>query len=310
MSIARPHDLGPAAWERDAPLATCSGYRTGGTARWLASPASVEEFQEVVRFCRDEGVPRLVLGGGTNTLIADGRYDGVIVSTQRWTGIKDLGGGRLRVRAGSSLRGLIGRAVHLGYAGLQGLIGIPGTVGGAIWGNAGGASRAGSSLATEERWISRWVESLIVLDEQGRESSLRGAELPWGYRFSGLGPRIVLEAILALEPGGDAGALKRETRRLFLRKEETQPLRAASAGCVFRNPPGESAGRLIERAGLKGSRIGGALVSERHANFIVNDRGATSRDIEALIERVRRVVRREHGIELEREIIVTGGGRG
>ena len=289
-------DGAPSWWLRDAPLGPLSNYRSGGVARWLVVPRTEEEFAEAIAFARAGGWPWIVLGGGTNTLISDGSFDGVVLSTEAWIHRTVHEDGRIVARAGTSLRTLIGAALANGFAGLEGFIGIPGTIGGAVWGNAGGATGG----------IAPWVESITLLEEDGTRAIVAGDTLPWAYRESGLGARTILEVTLRLQPGAPPAELRAHAMEVYERKQATQPLHARSAGCVFRNPDGDSAGRLIETAGLKGARIGDAIVSEQHANFIVNSGAASSTDIERLIERVRDAVRRIHHVRLQREIIVAG----
>lgn len=284
----------------DVPLAPWSGYRTGGIARWFAAPRSEEELLGALRHKEREGVPCFILGGGTNTLIGDETFDGLVIATSEWTGIRDLSAGMLEVEPGTSLRALIGATVRRGWAGLEGFIGIPGTIGGAVWGNAGGAAGG----------IQPLVEMIRVVEPDGAPRWIEGASLPWRYRSSGLGARAIVRVRLRLRPGADPEALRAAANAVFARKRATQPLGATSAGCVFRNPPGESAGRLIEAAGLKGVSLGGARVSDHHANFIVNEGRATSREISELIERVRNRVAERFGIWLEREIVHTRAAEG
>lgn len=270
-----------------------TGYRTGGIARWFAVPIDVGQLREALAWKEREGLPCFLLGGGTNTLVGDETFDGLVVSTigLRRRGFHD--GGVLEAGAGTSLRNLIGAAVKRGWAGLEGFIGIPGTIGGAVWGNAGGAAGG----------IAPLVESVHLVEPDGANDWIDGPDLPWRYRHSGIGHRAIAAVRLRLTPGSAPDILRESANAVFLRKRTTQPLRAWSAGCVFRNPPGDSAGRLIEAAGLKGLSLGGARVSEQHANFIVNEGEARSSEIEELIRRVRDHVADRFGVRLEREII-------
>jgi len=284
----------------DVPLAPWCGYGTGGVARWFAAPRGEEELLAALRWKESRGIPSFILGGGTNTLIGDETFDGLVIATAQWTGAEELADGIIEASPGTELRTLIGAAIRRGWAGLEGFVGIPGTIGGAVWGNAGGSGGG----------IHPLVEAVRVVEPGGSPRWIEGATLPWRYRSSGLGDRAICRVRLRLEPAADAKALRARANEVFARKRATQPLGAPSAGCVFRNPPGESAGRLIEAAGLKGATLGGARVSDRHANFIVNDGRATSGEIHDLIERVRDRVAERFGIWLEREIVNTRAREG
>ncbi len=275
------------------PLAPWMGYRTGGIARFFAAPRTEKEFIAALRWKEREGTPCFILGGGTNTLIGDDLFDGLVIATAGLRAKSTISDGRLEVGTGKTLPSLIGVTVHAGWQGLEGFIGIPGTIGGAVWGNAGGAGGE----------IQRLIESVLVIERNSAPHWIEGATLPWDYRHSGIGDRAILRVRLQLRPGSEPKALKDHANAVLARKRATQPLHARSAGCVFRNPPGDSAGRLIEAAGLKGTSLGGARVSDRHANFIVNEGCATSGEILALIERVRSRVATKFGVSLQREIV-------
>jgi UDP-N-acetylmuramate dehydrogenase len=175
-------------------------------------------------------------------------------------------------------------------------VGIPGTVGGALAMNAG----------TRDAWIGERVESVTLLTPEGGLERLHGSEVPWGYRSSGLVRRgIIVEAVLRVEEG-DTEVIRREMERIFKARKVGQPLGQPSAGSVFVNPEGDSAGRLIEAAGLKGLKVGGARVSRMHANFIVNEGGATAHDVLAVVRKVQMTVRDVHGIELRPEVRFLG----
>jgi UDP-N-acetylmuramate dehydrogenase len=284
----------------EAPLAPWTGYRTGGVARRLAVPRDETEFLDVLRARECERIPCFILGGGTNTLVADDSFDGLVIATVACAAVRQLGDGRIEAEAGATLRSLIGRAIRSGWRGLEGFVGIPGTIGGAVWGNAGGAAGG----------IAPLVEAVRLVDRDGVPEWVDGESLPWRYRHSGIGDRAILVVRLRLAPGASPSELRAAAGAVFSRKRSTQPLAARSAGCVFRNPPGESAGRLIEAAGLKGASLGDARVSTRHANFIVNEGNATSEQISGLIERIRARVAAEFGIWLEREIVAAPRAEG
>lgn len=282
---------------RDEPLRDRTSFRIGGHASQLVEPTDLDSLVRCVRGAREVGVPVLTLGGGTNLLLPDGGFEGLVISTAHFTDdeIPDDGEFRLRVRPGTPLKRVIHAGLKRGWAGLEYFVGIPGTIGGAVYGNAGSRGYG----------IKDYVERLLLVDRDGETHSIRGDELPWEYRYSGIGSSLVAEIVLRLGPG-DRREMGGRARDLFNLKRDTQPLQAASAGCVFRNPPGQYAGQLIENAGLKGMAVGDARVSDQHANFIVNEGTASARDVHQLVERVRTVVRQKFDVWLQREIITPG----
>ncbi len=275
-------------------LATRTSVGIGGEAGEFYAPRHVEELREVcLRLAEEKREPH-VLGGGCNTLFPDGPFRRPVISTENLRGIS-IEGSRIAAGAGERLQVLIRTAIEAGLGGLEHFVGIPGTAGGAAVMNAGGSGRSFGDLVEKVEGLCRKTFEPVILD---------GRSIAWGYRTSGLGDLVVTSVDLLLQPT-PTGVLRERARLLLRRKAERQPLSFPSAGCVFKNPPGASAGALIERAGLKGAREGGALVSPRHANFIVNETGqATARDVMTLLETVRESVHREFGVRLETEIVL------
>jgi len=280
-------------------------YRTGGPARWLGEPTSLQEFRDLDCWARGEEIRRFYLGGGSNTLFPDEGFEGLVVLTRHLDGISFPADGIIEAEAGAALIKVIRLANDRGWQGLEEFVGIPGTIGGAVWGNAG-ASAGG---------IGQVVDAIEVVTDSGEVEWLPASSesLDWRYRHSGIGERAIVRVRLRLSPGADLRELKSISQKLQEYKQQTQPLSAWSCGCVFRNPSGDtSAGALIEWAGLMGKRLGGALVSVKHANFIINEGGATSGEIVALIAEVRDRVEDFHGIRLIHEVITpekAGGSR-
>jgi len=274
------------------PLAPLTWLHLGGPAEYLAEPTSVEELAALVKRCRDEAVPLRLLGGGSNVLVRD---EGVLGMTVRLTdpAFQQITVEKNRVRAGggAKLGHAISSAVRAGLAGLETLVGIPGTIGGALHGNAG--SRGGD--------IGQWTDKAQVLTRGGEIYERTRGELVFGYRESSLDELAILEAEFELE-SEDPVELTKRMQQQWIIKKANQPLAHQSAGCIFKNPRGMSAGMLIEQAGLKGTRVGGAEVSERHANFIVADEGASAQDVLKLIDQIRNCVAERLGVELETEI--------
>jgi len=237
-------------------------------------------------------MPYRILGGGCNLLINDEGVGGVVIHLAGDAFSKiTVEGTNVTVGAGASLSHLISQTVKEGLQGLEVLVGIPGSVGGALWGNAGGS--AGD--------IGQFVASVTGLTASGNFVTRSDDELNFGYRESNLRDLLILEASFALQEGDPDETTKR-MRKLWIMKKSTQPLTAQSAGCIFKNPRGMSAGLLIDQAGLKGTRIGAAEISDRHANFIVTQEDASSDDVLRLIDLAKSKVSEQFGVDLELEI--------
>ena len=278
--------------ERDVPLARMTWYRIGGPARFLVRPRSVDELAAAVRACRSENIPIYPLGLGANLLVSDGGVPGAVfrLDAPHWIET-NLDGTTVTANAGADLQKLILHTVRAGLSGLETLAGIPATVGGAARMNAGGKyGDFGNAVST-----------LTVMDGEGNVYDRTRDDLIWEYRRVNVVAPLILSATLELERD-DPDALARRMREVWMFKRNTQPLNTKSAGCIFKNPPGQSAGALIDRSGLKGRRVGGAEVSDKHANFVVAHPGCTSADVEALILEIRDVVRQRQGVELEPEV--------
>ncbi len=283
--------------EREEPLERHTTLRVGGRARLFIVPRTRQEVALAARTLHQAGIALFMLGGGSNLLVREEGFAGAVMHLAPLRRV-ERHGTRLRVGAGAPLALVIRRAMEAGLSGMEGLVGIPGTIGGAVCMNAGGHLR-------EMRDV---VESVRVIDREGRERVLSRTEVGFRYRGSALGDLIVVEAVLRLERD-DKLAICQRMAQVLKRKRDTQPLGRRSAGCVFKNPGGgHAAAWLIDRAGLKGRRLGGARVSERHANFIVNDRNATANDVLGLIHEVRREVLARWGAALRLEVRVLGTG--
>lgn len=275
------------------PLAPVTTLGVGGEAEWLITPTGPADLVQALRLCREHGVPWRVLGGGTNLLVDDGGVSGVVLAPRgicfeyaTVAGEQVVAGGALK------LAQLLTRAAEWGLSGLEPLAGIPGTLGGAVVGNAGG--RHGD--------IGSVVSAVVGYSAEGELLRRQGDELHFRYRETNLRDLVVTGVELSLR-GGVFGQILARMAEIIDERRRTQPLDQRSAGCFFRNPPGgRSAGELIDRAGLKGVRSGGAEISPVHANYIVNRGGATSRDILSLVALARDAVRKQFGVELELEV--------
>lgn len=281
---------------RNVSLASKVSFRAGGSVRFFVEPKTLEEAEHAFLTLRARGVPAFVLGGGSNTLAKDGTWDGAVIATRGLEGIS-VHGRTLHAVAGTNLQRCLHTAEQSGLAGIELFAGIPGTIGGALAGNAGGPRDAGS--------VGERVSRARVVDREGKIRWIPQSELGLRYRGSDLEGMIILEVELELEPE-DREKIRARRFEAARAKAKHQPLDARSAGCIFRNPAGDSAGRLIDLLGLKNRSRGGARVSDKHANFIVNDGGARAEEILGLIEDVRAVVRREKGHELDMELKVLG----
>lgn len=283
----------------NAALASLTTFRIGGNAEALLRAQDREDVLEAAALCRSQGIPLSVIGGGSNLLLPDAGVGGLVVLLEGLKGHRQAGTTFI-VDAGANLSSVIAKTTRSGLGGLEGLAGIPGTIGGALAMNAGG--RYGE--------IGDFVRSATLLLPSGDLRELTREQLNFGYRHSDLRGGIALSVTLELV-AGNAQELVAEASRVAKSKLASQPYRIPSAGCIFRNPARElvshlegspGAGRLIDLAGLKGLRRGGASVSTQHANFIVNDGGASASDVLHLISDVKEGVKQKFGIELQTEV--------
>ncbi len=291
-------ELGPrlsAGIKKDEPMSLHTSWRAGGCADYYAVPANRDELLEIVRFADRRGLPLFVLGKGTNLLVRDGGIRGLVVQIGEPFSYIHREGESLRAGSGTLLTSLAHAAVKERLRGLSFAAGIPGSLGGALVMNAGAFGNYMGAL----------VQEVTMIRPGGDLFCLRRENIVFSYRESNLsGQGIIVEALLKLEEG-DGESLQREVDHFFAERRRRHPS-LPNAGSVFRNPPGNPAGGLIEAAGCKGLSAGTARVSEKHANFIVNEGGASAGDIETLIEAVRRKVKERFGIELQTEVRVIG----
>jgi UDP-N-acetylmuramate dehydrogenase len=278
------------------PMSRHTTFRIGGPAALYVVTDSLSDVSNATGILREEEVPYTVAGKGSNLLVADDGYEGAVLVLGRDFKHHAIGDGMLRAGAGTILAFLVQQAFHEGVAGMTWGVGIPGTLGGALAMNAG----------TREGWIGQIVESVTLFVPGQGLSLVKGSDVEWGYRTSGLAGRgIIVEGVLRVTEG-DPVRIRTEMERNLKARKASQPLGLPSAGSVFINPVGDSAGRLIEAAGCKGMRLGGAAVSTVHANFIVNEGDATAADVAGLIRKIRMTVRDTHGVELKPEIRFLG----
>jgi UDP-N-acetylmuramate dehydrogenase len=298
--------LGAERVHEHAPLAPLTTFRVGGPADIVLDVHSAGELRDVLAAARSASAPVTVLGGGSNVLVADAGVRGVLVRL-RLMDLSQPAPDRVRAGAGVTMNGLVRWTIGRGLSALEAWAGTPGTVGGAIYGNAHYGGRN----------IGELVSRVAVMTPAGEHVELPRDAMEFAYDTSRLQRtrELLLWAEFAVAPGVP-DALRAVARGSLAHRKHTQPLDVPSAGCIFQNPdpardgvpPGvpASAGALVDRAGLKGYRVGGAMISTAHANFIVNDRGATAGDIRELIETARRAVREQFGVELRDEVVRIG----
>lgn len=279
-------------------LATKTTMRVGGPARVYAEPASAEDLQHLLAAATRAGLPVLLLGRGSNLIIPDHGVDGLVISLahENWQQFTVEPDGRVWVGAGLRLKNLCGLATKAGLRGFEFLEGIPGSVGGALRMNAGAMGG----------WMFDVVDEVRLMTWAGEIRTLKKEAMHVHYRHCGeLESAIALGAWLRPAASADAAEIRRQVEAYQKKRVESQP-REPSAGCIFKNPPGTSAGRLIDELGLKGERVGDAEVSPVHGNFIVNRGHATSADIIGLVRRIRARVKSAKGIDLEPEVMLYG----
>ena len=277
-----------------AALRTYTSFKIGGPADVLVEPADVDDVCRLVAQAHRGRIPLFVVGG-TNLLIRDGGIRGIVVSLSKLRGIHEEAGAVLYAEGGVGMPTLIGYAIRRSLAGLEWAAGIPGTVGGCLVMNAG--TRLGEMKDA--------VKAVRLVTMNGDVRDLPAESIRFDYRRARLPKGIVVGVWLQLRPGLRADIARIVKDYLHYRKD-TQPLAMPSAGCVFKNPPRDSAGRLLEAAGLKGMRVGDAEVSTKHGNFIVNRGHASAADVMDLIHKVRRLIKQKAGVRLDLELKVVG----
>ncbi len=273
-------------------MAMHTWFQLGGAAEYFAEPERPDQLVELIQRCHNEGIKVRILGRGSNILVRDEGIKGMVVhlSAPAFCGIRFED--RSVITGGGALLGqVVTSSVNRGLAGLETLVGIPGSVGGALHGNAG--TRSGG--------IGQWTIQATVVSASGDVFQRQADELAFGYRQSSLDELVILEARCQLEEDNPRELAKR-MQKYWILKKASQPLGHQTAGCVFKNPRGASAGEMIDQAGLKGTRIGGAFVSDRHANFIIAEPESTSEDVLRLIDLVRNQILERLGVELELEM--------
>ena len=293
---------------RDALLAPFTTFKVGGPADWLVEVNSGDAVAQVIAIAQDGAIPLTILGGGSNVLVSDAGVRGIVVRVHGGE-VQAVSSSLVRADAGVTINGLVRWTVNRGLAGIEAWAGTPGTVGGAVFGNA----------HFRGRLISELVASVRLVSDHGAIQDVPSEAMEFGYDYSRLHRtrEVVLSADFRVS-SGDPVSLRAVARESLAFRKRTQPLESSSAGCIFQNPDPSrdcvpagippSAGALVDRAGLKGARQGPARVSTTHANFIVNEGGATAREIRMLIDRCKAEVQAQFGVTLREEIMFIGEG--
>lgn len=278
----------------NVPLRDCTWLALGGPAEYFAEPTSQEELLTLVERCRDENLRVRMLGGGSNILVRDEGVPGVVIRLSApCFGQVAVKSGMVTAGGGAKLGQVIATSVGAGLAGLEQLVGIPGTIGGALHGNAG--SHGGD--------IGQWTRAATVLTRSGEIVQRPSDDMQFAYRQSSLDELVILSAEFQLEEANPE-ELTRRMQKLWIINKTSQPAAGQATGCIFKNPRGVIAASLIEQAGLKGTRVGQVAVCEQDANFLIAEAGATAADALRLIELIRTQVEERMGVELENQIEV------
>ena len=276
----------------DEPMSRHTSFRIGGPGEVVARPTKTEEFIAICEVCKKHNFPLTVLGDGANVLVSDEGISGVVVITNKMKDIELLEGSRIRAQCGARMSAVAEAAAKTGLSGLAFASGIPGTIGGGIYMNAGAYGHS----------ISDFCASVTVY-RNGETIEIPVSDMGFGYRESIIQkkPALILSAVFQLNPG-DTTQIREEMKDINSRRRVSQPLEYPSAGSTFKRPEGYYAGKLIQDSGLKGFFIGGAEVSEKHAGFIINKGNATAKDVRNLVEHVRKKVHEDSGVWLEPEV--------
>ena len=277
----------------DEPMSSHCTFRAGGTAKYYVIPDEYTKVRDVLRLCVEENIPYYVIGNGSNLLVQDDGFDGVIIEIDSALAKIEINGNEIVAKAGAKLSKIAVKALNESLTGFEFAHGIPGNLGGAVTMNAG-------AYGGEMKDVLKWVK---VLDNNGEMKTLKAEELELGYRTSIIVKEkmIVLEACIELHEG-NRDEIEMHMKELMAKRNEKQPLEYPSAGSTFKRPEGYFAGKLIQDAGLKGYRVGGAMVSEKHSGFVINYDNATATDIINLMKDVRKKVYEEFQVTLEPEV--------
>jgi len=292
-TIARELEAREIPCFREEKLARYTTIRIGGPAELLVRPRTVEELSEVIDLARSEDVPVRVLGAGSNVLVSDAGVRGIVLHTRALDEVRFEEGGLVQAGAGVHFPTLVRKATAKGLRGLEAGVGIPGSLGGVLTMNAGAYQFS----------IGPLVHEVVAVSPSRGRLTLAGDAIDFRYRASSFGRDLIVAHVRLVLAEDEPRAVRADMDRHMRLRKETQPVGVKSSGCIFKNPEGASAGKLLDELGLKGFRLGEARISEVHANFIVHDGAARASEILDLIDMVRTRVRKEMSIELEPEIM-------
>jgi UDP-N-acetylmuramate dehydrogenase len=284
------------AARKDELLSHHTSLGVGGPCDLMVWISEIPALARVIDLAKAEGIPFMVLGSGSNVLVRDGGIDGMVLRLVDDFARIEIDSARISAGAGARLAEVVSRATAGGIGGFEFLSGIPGSVGGAVAGNAGSA----------DEWISQRLTELYVLDEGRRERTLAAGEIEFGYRRAAIPAGFIVTGAAMEGFSTDVESVRHMVEERLEARRLAQPVGEKTAGCIFKNPPDGPAGKLIDEAGLKGARVGGAEVSTMHANYLVNRGEATAREVLELIQVVRTRVKDSYGVDLELEIRVIG----
>lgn len=285
------------AFERNALLKQHCSMKIGGACDILVKPADKTILSKLLSLCRNENIPFFVLGRGSNVLFSDKGFRGAVILIGQEMGGISVSGNEITAGAGAALNAVCGAALENSLSGAENLYGIPGSVGGALFMNAGAFGSEMKDIAVSCRYI----------DEQGKLCEMLAEDMDLSYRHSVFSERnCVITSVRMRFSNGDKAAIKARMDEVMQRRRDKQPLEYPSCGSTFKRPPNAFAAALIEECGLKGFQIGGAQVSEKHSGFVINRGGATSDDVIAVVEHIKKTVREQKGVELECEMLIVG----
>lgn len=286
-----------AAFEHDAPLKQYCSMKIGGACDLLVKPNSERMLTELISLCRGEGIPYFILGKGSNVLFSDSGFRGVVIRIGSEFGGVTVEGSKIIAAAGTALSSVCAAALEHGLSGAEFAYGIPGSVGGALYMNAGAYGGEMKDIVVSCRYI----------DENDELREMTAQEMELSYRHSIFAQRsCVITSVTMRLCSGNKTEIKQKMDELMQKRRDKQPLEFPSCGSTFKRPEGYFAAALIEECGLKGCTIGGAQVSEKHSGFVINRGGATFEDISALVEHIKKTVREKKGVELECEMLMIG----
>lgn len=280
-----------------APMRKYTTWHIGGPADCLVLPRDAEDIAAVIAFARERGIPYRVIGNGSNLLVLDGGIEGIVIRIGEGMSSYTVDGTLVTAQSGCTLTRMVRETAKLGLAGIEWAAGIPASLGGAAYMNAGAYGH----------FFYETLEAVEIIDRDCRIRIVEKADLVYGYRHTSLmEDNAIVTKVMIRAKRGDSRALLASVEATLKLRRQNQPLELPSAGSVFKNPDGDHAGRLVEVSGLCGLRVGNACVSEKHGNFIVNLGDCTAADVLALMEKVRAEVKRQHGIDLEPEVLKIG----